>query len=979
MLRLLLQKLNLKLILVLGLLFLSQWSCFSGSSNSIQDQGLSSPDTKEEPKPKDDGNSPPVTIASPPILFLQARGTFFEDEGIFLVNGRVTDQDNNPVFQANVSVINTRTSGQELTQTDVQGEFEQGIEARVGDVILVQATHPRFPDPSNEVELKVVKDYAIILAGGSVIYLDHEMAFNQNTNPKVHSIPHRFSSYILSRDRKTLILGHDRDERISFFDLQDMKQADLDENGLIDDLDFINMPSPVQSLALHPNENLLYVLHGNSQSEPEDIGLSVIDLDQKQRLDLNDDGLLNFDDKIPLDDYGAKVIIKGDGTYAYVLHNHSLQAPGVTVLDATNHRRLEFQPNNFINENGLIVLPRQDPDHNISSKYKNLKSNPIQSYLYVYDGANFKLWVIDESDWTLDRKISVGTDPVLNEERANDLREAPHYSYGMAIDSDGEFLYLVNQFDESLSIIDLNRLERKDLNQDGLLNSDDDLFVGGSPFAVQFNPNEDQLFVSANDGTIKIFQTEDLQAYDWNEDGLRNQDDFLALGDGVNLNNDNRRDPILFGDFPYLYVVSYRNNSLSSFKLDESFTFSQYSSISEGILEDFDLHYWYNFLISPDQQTSYYIHASQDYILFIDNNNRQIIDINQDGQVDERDRLFVGDFPYEVIQNRDGSRLYILNADSASVSVIDTIHKTYIDVNGDGLQDRNDQIQVGAGPFAAVLSNDESQLYVLNQFDHSLSVIDTNTFQRIEFENHPHLNQNGDIDLPEKAYSLTLTPDGEMIYIGFFDAQNENIPYSRILPIATSDFIRVDIDHDGELSEYRNRWHETSDLIETGENVISFLHSDDSKVLYTLNYGSASVTFINTETQKRLDRNQDGLLNSDDDLILHGRPSDMIFSHDQSQIIIYCQDNTSIFIIDIQLNDYVDINRDGLRNQDDYIDLNGFSALLGTVFYGDYIYLAGFYGQVYLIDTLDYSIANILQLPYPILNIKMGHRLVPFN
>jgi YVTN family beta-propeller protein len=151
----------------------------------------------------------------------------------------------------------------------------------------------------------------------------------------------------------------------------------------------------------------------------------------------------------------------------------------------------------------------------------------------------------------------------------------------------------------------------------------------------------------------------------------------------------------------------------------------------------------------------------------------------------------VGMEPYGVVVSPDGTRVYVTNSDNASVSVIDTATNTVIgnpipvgsqplalaiSPNGDRVYVTNynsgrtggsvsvidtatntvtKTIPVGQEPFGVVVSPDGTRVYVANQYDGTLSVIDTAT------------NTTVGIPIPVgiHPYGVAVSPDGDRVYV----------------------------------------------------------------------------------------------------------------------------------------------------------------------------------------------------------------------
>jgi YVTN family beta-propeller protein len=109
--------------------------------------------------------------------------------------------------------------------------------------------------------------------------------------------------------------------------------------------------------------------------------------------------------------------------------------------------------------------------------------------------------------------------------------------------------------------------------------------------------------------------------------------------------------------------------------------------------------------------------------------------------------LPVGAQPWGVAISPDGSRAYVANRNSASVSVISLADNTVVGT-----------IPVGLGPTGVVVSRDGSRVYVANRTAHTISVINT-----------ADLTSVGTIPAGGEPMGLSLSPDGSRLYATLVD------------------------------------------------------------------------------------------------------------------------------------------------------------------------------------------------------------------
>ncbi len=113
----------------------------------------------------------------------------------------------------------------------------------------------------------------------------------------------------------------------------------------------------------------------------------------------------------------------------------------------------------------------------------------------------------------------------------------------------------------------------------------------------------------------------------------------------------------------------------------------------------------------------------------------------------------VGNHPTEVAVSPDGTRAYVTNADSKSVSVIDTATNTVVATVG-----------VGNHPTAVTVSPDGTRAYVTNSASKSVSVIDTKTNAVL-----------ATIGVGKKPTAVTVSPDGARAYVTNTDSRSVSV------------------------------------------------------------------------------------------------------------------------------------------------------------------------------------------------------------
>ncbi len=118
----------------------------------------------------------------------------------------------------------------------------------------------------------------------------------------------------------------------------------------------------------------------------------------------------------------------------------------------------------------------------------------------------------------------------------------------------------------------------------------------------------------------------------------------------------------------------------------------------------------------------------------------------------------VGTTPSAVVVSPDGQRLYVANTGSSTVSVINTATGQKIDANPSNIFSTD--ISVGSSPGALALSPDGKRLYVANTGSGTVSVINTDTYARIDA--NPSNIFSTDITVGSSPSALAFGSDGRL-------------------------------------------------------------------------------------------------------------------------------------------------------------------------------------------------------------------------
>jgi YVTN family beta-propeller protein len=233
------------------------------------------------------------------------------------------------------------------------------------------------------------------------------------------------------------------------------------------------------------------------------------------------------------------------------------------------------------------------------------------------------------------------------------------------------------------------------------------------------------------------------------------------------------------------------------------------------------------------------------YIANRDDDNVSVIDVSS-GKVEET--ISVGDSPHGTAVTSDGTKVYVANYQSGTISVIDRVNKKVWDIT------------IGGNPYALCISPDNSRVYVTMHNNNIVSVINT-------ADNSVNPTP---IIVGDRPRDIVISADGSKVYVG-------NLGSTTISVINTS----------------------TNEVtpIDLGVYPSSLILSADGSKLYVSNPNSNTVSIINTAT------------NSIDPtpIIVGNAPSSMVGSPDGSKIYVANYNSGSVSVISTGTNDITNI------------------------------------------------------------------------
>jgi YVTN family beta-propeller protein len=280
----------------------------------------------------------------------------------------------------------------------------------------------------------------------------------------------------------------------------------------------------------------------------------------------------------------------------------------------------------------------------------------------------------------------------------------------------GDLVYVANQGSNTVTVIN---------TKTGAVVGNP-IVVGSAPTGVLANSDGSKVFVSnRTSGTVSVIRTSDNTVIGSVKVGTHPEQ--------MALNSTGTR----------LYVTNYGSGNVSVVDVSGQ-TPSLITNIAVGAYPR-----GIAFATVNGQPRIYVTRYSSSSVAVIDANTNKQIDVNP--STSTVDSIKVGANPQSITISKDGTRAYVTNYGSSSVSVINTATNTL-----DG-----SSISVGSKPASLALSADGSLLYVANGND-TISVIDTKTRVRVvtlQIDSKPETNY----------HTLAVRSDGSLIATDMYD------------------------------------------------------------------------------------------------------------------------------------------------------------------------------------------------------------------
>ncbi len=176
--------------------------------------------------------------------------------------------------------------------------------------------------------------------------------------------------------------------------------------------------------------------------------------------------------------------------------------------------------------------------------------------------------------------------------------------------------------------------------------------------------------------------------------------------------------------------------------------------------------------------------------------------------------IVVGTAPTGVLANADGSKVYVTNRTSGTVSVIRTSDNTVIG-----------SVKVGTHPESMAINSTETRLYVTNYGSSNVSVVDISG-------SAPSLVTNVAVGAYPRGIAFATVNGQPRVYVTRYSS-------SSVAVIDATTNKQIDINPATKT---------TIDSIKVGANPQAITVSPDGTRAYVTNYGSRSVSVINTAT-----------------------------------------------------------------------------------------------------------------------------------
>lgn len=228
-------------------------------------------------------------------------------------------------------------------------------------------------------------------------------------------------------------------------------------------------------------------------------------------------------------------------------------------------------------------------------------------------------------------------------------------------------------------------------------------------------------------------------------------------------------------------------------------------------------------VVSPDDTLLYASARTKDYVRIFQTNGTPV------------GRIPTGKEPAGLAMASDGSRIYVANKASASISVIDPAQRKQIDL-----------LRTGPEPVTVALSPDSATLYVLTHGDSQVTAYDCSSGK-----------QKGQLKVPMDPFGVAVDPSGKYVYVTSFAANEvwvlDAASLNRVAVVAVGDGaydvvaskdgqVHVSCVEDGSVVTFqRDAWKGEPHATPVGARPTGLALSPDQKALYIALEGDARI------------------------------------------------------------------------------------------------------------------------------------------
>ena len=473
--------------------------------------------------------------------------------------------------------------------------------------------------------------------------------------------------------------------------------------------------------------------------------------------------------------------------------------------------------------------------------------DPVHKRIYVTNsviGNGTSLYVID----TTTNKV-IDTNPNTPQIYPIKVGNLP---FGIAYDPEHKRMYMTNFVDNgTVSVIDTTTNKVIDTNPN-TPDEIDPIKVGTRPFGIAYDPGNEWMYVTNQfENTVSVIDTTTNKVID------------------TNPNTPDEIDPIMVGDTP------------------------------TGIAYDL-IH-----------KRMYVTNGGRVSVSVIDTTTNKVIDTNPNTP-DEIDPIKVGNLPFGIAYENQNKKIYVTNREDDTVSVIDTTINTVIDTNPNTPE--IDPIKVGDTPTGIAYDPVHKRMYVTNQFNNTVSVINTTSNTVVS-----------SITVPSLPLHIVHDPRNERMYVTNRGANTVSVIDITTNTVVSSPIIVGDgptgVSYDDPVHKriyVTNQLENTVSVIDTNTNRVidtkpntpdeidpirvgdgpkGIAYNLDNRLMYVTNVSNGTVSVINTATNTVIEsiRVGDG-------------PTGVSYSQRNELMYVTNREDDTVSVIDTTTNTVIDTN-----------------------------------------------------------------------